>query len=92
MEPPAGPHDAALLGGIDRLRLSSAPAIELLIRTVLLQALASSPAAVASALQRYRRLLLHARDASEAGLPVSRAALLRDVRALYPAVRTSPAD
>lgn len=77
LEPRSTGNEAALLGGIDRLRLSSAPAVELLIRSVLWQALASSPAAVASALQRYRRLLLHARDANEAGKQVSRAALLR---------------
>jgi hypothetical protein len=62
---------------LDRLRLSRSGAIAALIRTVLLRALASSPAAFAGALRRYRRLLLSARDALDAGQPLSRIDLKR---------------
>ena len=61
--------------GISALRLSQDPVTAGLIRTVLLQALASSPAATGQALGRYRALLLHARDAAAAGLLVSRNAI-----------------
>ena len=65
-----------LLGGIDRFTLSPAPAIASLVRGVLWRALASSPAALGAALRRYRRLLLHARDAQRAGHRISRAELV----------------
>ncbi|MGH7580666.1 MAG: helicase-related protein, partial [Gemmatimonadales bacterium] len=68
---------AASLAAIDRLRLSRVPGTEALIRTVLRRAAASSPAALASALRRYRSLLLHAKDAAAAGRPLDRAALRR---------------
>lgn len=45
------------------------------MRGVLWRAASSSPAALASALRRYRLLLLHAQDAAEAGVRVGRAAL-----------------
>ena len=61
--------------GISALRLSEDPITAGLIRTVLLQALASSPAAAVQALARYRALLLHAKDAAAAGLNVSRNAI-----------------
>jgi superfamily II DNA or RNA helicase len=60
---------------IDGLALSRSPAIAALIRGVLLRAAASSPAALAGALRRYRLLLLHASDARAAGVTPGRAAL-----------------
>jgi len=66
-----------LLASIDRLRLSRLPGTEALLRTVLRRAAASSPAALAAALRRYRNLLLHARDAARAGRPLERAAIRR---------------
>jgi superfamily II DNA or RNA helicase len=59
------------------LRLSSNDSIAALIRGVLLRAASSSPAALLGALQRYRRLLLHARDALQAGHSLERSALRR---------------
>lgn len=67
----------ASLGWIDRLRLSRVPGIEALVRSVLRRAAASSPAALAAALRRYRNLLLSGRDAAGAGRPLDRAALRR---------------
>ena len=60
---------------IDALALSRSPAIAALIRSLLLRAAASSPAALAGALRRYRLLLLHAADARAAGVTPGRAAL-----------------
>ncbi len=57
---------------LDGLRLSRLPAVARLIRGVFLRAAASSPAALAGALRRYRRLLLHARDSLNAGQHFSR--------------------
>jgi superfamily II DNA or RNA helicase len=65
------------LAAIDRLRLSRDPGTEALVRTVLRRAAASSPAALAAAIRRYRHLLLHARDAAGAGRPLDRAAIRR---------------
>ena len=62
---------------IDRLALSRSAAVASLIRTVLRHAAASSPPALLGALGRYRRLLLHARDARAAGRPMDRAAIRR---------------
>jgi hypothetical protein len=62
---------------LGRLRLSSIESIAALIRGVLLRATGSSPAALVGALQRYRRLLLHARDALQAGHSLERSALRR---------------
>jgi superfamily II DNA or RNA helicase len=67
----------AALASIDRLRLSRVPGTEALVRTVLRHAAASSPAALAGALRRYRHLLLHARDAASAGRLLERAAIRR---------------
>ena len=67
----------AALASLDRLRLSRLPATEALIRTVLRRAAASSPAALAAAVRRYRTLLLHGRDAANAGRPLDRAAIRR---------------
>jgi hypothetical protein len=63
------------LESLDRLRFSQSDPIAALIRGVLLRALASSPAALAGALRRYQRLLLHARDAAEAGQRIDRSEL-----------------
>jgi superfamily II DNA or RNA helicase len=65
------------LEGIERLRLSRAPSVAALVRSVLRRAAGSSPAALAGALRRYRTLLLHARDAIQAGCPISRAEIRR---------------
>jgi hypothetical protein len=69
------PATGVLLAGLDRLRLSSDPGVASLVRTGLLRALASSPAAFAGVLGRYRALLLQARDANEAGRVAGRSAL-----------------
>ncbi|MDQ3223038.1 MAG: DEAD/DEAH box helicase [Gemmatimonadota bacterium] len=67
----ASPGECGTLGGtvelLGRLRLSHNESIAGLIRRVLLRGAASSPAALAGALQRYHRLLLHARDALRVG-------------------------
>jgi superfamily II DNA or RNA helicase len=62
----------ALLAG---LRLSRHGPTAALVRSVLQRAAGSSPAALAAALRRYRGLLLHARDARQAGRALSRAEL-----------------
>jgi superfamily II DNA or RNA helicase len=62
---------------IERLRLSRAPSVAGLVRSVLRRAAGSSPAALAGALRRYRTLLLHARDALQAGRPIGRADIRR---------------
>jgi helicase-like protein/SNF2 domain-containing protein len=59
------------------LRLSRHPATAALVRSVLHRAAASSPAALAAALRRYRGLLLQARDAQCTGHPLSRRELRR---------------
>lgn len=60
------PEEVARVGraiaGIDSLLLSRTPALRQLLRSVLLDAAASSDAAWHRALSRYRALLLHARD------------------------------
>jgi superfamily II DNA or RNA helicase len=62
---------------LSQLRLSSSESIAALVRGVLLRAAGSSPAALVATLQRYRRLLLHARDALQAGHSMERSALRR---------------
>lgn len=62
---------------VNRLRLSRNEPIAGLMRRLLFRAAASSPAALAGALQRYRRLLLHARDALQAGRAMARGELRR---------------
>jgi hypothetical protein len=62
---------------VGRLRLSRDESIAALLRGVLLRAGGSSPAALLGALRRYRRLLLHARDALAAGQRLDRAELRR---------------
>jgi hypothetical protein len=76
VERPGAPEHVRLLGAIDALTLSTDAPIAALLRCLLWRAAASSPAALAAALRRYRRLLLHARDAVEAGQRPNRRALL----------------
>ncbi len=68
---------AGVLELAERLRLSTSAPIAALIRGALWRAAASSPAALVASLRRYRRLLLHARDALRAGRAPDRRALLR---------------
>ncbi len=68
-------HD--VIRRIHRLALSRVPGTATLIRGVLLRAAGSSAAALLGALRRYRTLLLHARDASAAGRPVTRSEIRR---------------
>jgi hypothetical protein len=79
---PAGPDPTVSnwLEGLSRLRLSRHEPIAGLIRGLFLRALGSSPAAFEQALRRYRRLLLHARDALQAGHPLDRSELRRFTR------------
>ena len=72
----------AVLARVDRLELSRCPTIAELIRGVLFRAAASSPAALHESLCRYRRLLLHARDALRAGQMLDRTELRRFTREL----------
>jgi hypothetical protein len=67
---------------VDRLRLSQRRTIAELISGVFLRAWASSPAAFRESLQRYRRLLLHARDAVASGRNIDRSELRRFTREL----------
>jgi hypothetical protein len=75
----ATPEEADLaeltIASIGRLRVSRRPPIAALLRGVLHRAAASSAAALAGALRRYRALLLHARDARHAGRALTRAEL-----------------
>lgn len=64
-----------LLESLAGLRLSLHPPIAALIRSVLLRTAASSPAALAGALRRYRGLLLHGADARRAGRSLGRSEL-----------------
>jgi superfamily II DNA or RNA helicase len=71
-------EDDAARGLLDRLRLlqlSRHAPTAALIRSVLLRAAASSPAALAGALRRYRSLLRHGTDAQRAGRSLGRAEL-----------------
>jgi hypothetical protein len=76
LTPPLSAGEAALLSGIDRLRLSRDPGIAALIRVQLWRALASSPAALRAALQQYLGLLHQARSARAAGRRLTRASLV----------------
>lgn len=75
-EPPGAtpPH---WLEAVDSLTLAERGGVGALIRTVLLTAGASSPAALRSALGRYVSLLRHAEEARRAGVPIDRSALRR---------------
>lgn len=70
------------LAAVDRLRLSRNPGVAALLRTSLLRALASSPAALAATIRRHRLLLEHAQAARSAGRRVSRRDVEREVGAL----------
>ena len=62
---------------VRRLHLSRSATLASLIRGVMLRAASSSPGAFAGFLERYRRLLLHARDALRAGQTLERTRLRR---------------
>lgn len=66
-----------LLEELDRLVLSEQPGIAALVRSVLLCSAASSARALHAALRRYRTILHHARDATEAGRTAARRGLRR---------------
>ena len=70
-----------LLRECRHLQLSNDPPTAKLLRSVLLHALASSPAAASAALGRYGGLLRHARDAAASGFQLSREAIRRFVGA-----------
>jgi hypothetical protein len=74
---PDDPAPPRWLEAIDALTLAERGGVGALIRTVLLTAGASSPAALRSALGRYASLLRHADEARRAGIPVDRSALRR---------------
>jgi superfamily II DNA or RNA helicase len=77
--------DSAITGSLEllnQLRFSKSDSIAALMRGVLLRALPSSPGAFGGALRRYRRLLLHARDAAQAGRTIERSELRRFTREL----------
>jgi superfamily II DNA or RNA helicase len=78
-EPSAEENSAVsrCIGQLSQLRLSRSEPVAALIRGVFYRTLASSPAAYTGALRRYRGLLLHARDAEQAGQTFDRAALRR---------------
>jgi superfamily II DNA or RNA helicase len=75
---PTKPEDDSarcIMQSLAQLRLSQTRPIAALLNGVLLRAAASSPAALEGSLRRYRRLLLHARDALAAGRSIDRAEL-----------------
>jgi hypothetical protein len=77
---PATQEDVALnqvLCRLESLRLSRSASTAALIRGILLRAAASSPAAGTATLNRYRRLLLHARDALRSGGTINRSVIRR---------------
>jgi hypothetical protein len=67
---------------LGRLRLSRSESVAGLLRGVLLRSAGSSPAALAATLCRYRRLLLHARDALSSGKAMDRSEIRRFTREL----------
>jgi superfamily II DNA or RNA helicase len=73
-EPATSMESLALVG---RLHLSRSTTVASLIRGVLLRAASSSPGAFVGFLERYRTLLLHARDAVQAGQTADRTRLRR---------------
>lgn len=75
LSPDPDPEEAALAAELGRLRLSRDSGTRALIRMVLWRALASSPAALAGALDRYLALLDQAGAAASSGRRVSRAAI-----------------
>ena len=77
VEQPGAEEDSTLLGAIDTLALSPDAPVAALLRCVLWRARLDSMPPLAATLRRYRRLLLHARDAGDAGQRPNRKALLR---------------
>ena len=77
--PVAGECSTAIesLALVRRLHLSRSHTIASLIRAVLLRGASSSPGAFLGFLERYRKLLLHARDAFRAGQTIERSQLRR---------------
>lgn len=67
---------------LDRLRFSRDRGIAALVRTAMLRALASSPAALHAMVRRYTLLLAHGRAARRAGRRVGRRGLLREAGVL----------
>jgi superfamily II DNA or RNA helicase len=77
---PTEPECTALdqiVESVARLQLSRSESIAALLRRVLLRSAGSSPAALLGTLGRYRRLLLHARDASRSGQVLDRSEIRR---------------
>ncbi len=72
---PLSQSECGFLAAVEGLALSRQPGVAALVRTVLLRALASSPAALAGALDRYERLLHHAAAAERAGRRFGRRAI-----------------
>jgi hypothetical protein len=66
-----------VIGALARLKLSPNKPTAALLTGVLLRAAVSSPAALEGSLRRYRRLLLHARDALATGRSLDRSDLRR---------------
>jgi hypothetical protein len=62
---------------LDRLRLSRSKPIASLLRGVLLRSAGSSSSALVAALCRYRKLLLHSRDALRSGKVINRSEIRR---------------
>lgn len=75
VSPPLTSAEAGLLEAVEHLALSRHPGIALLLRMGLFRALASSPAALAGALDRYDRLLQHAQAAARTGRQLGRSAI-----------------
>lgn len=69
-----------VVAAIDRLTFSPDRSVAMLLRTVFLSGAGSSPAALASRVARYRRLLAHGRDARRAGHRLSRQHLRAVIR------------
>ena len=65
------------MAALGRLRLSSIPSVQALIRGMLVGSAASSLPALSSALRRYRALLRHAADAAREGRSLGRSELRR---------------
>lgn len=72
---PLSEAESRFLAAVESLRLSQAPGVAALIRTVFLRALGSSPAALAGALERYELLLHHAAAAARSGRRLGRRAI-----------------
>ena len=73
----AGGAAPAWVAELDALAIATRGSVAALIRCVLVNAAASSPAALRAALGRYASLLRHGIDARAAGVPLDRAAIRR---------------